>query len=115
MEIQRKDIGPRMTQIVTHGETIYLAGQVCDDVSQGIKEQTLSVLDKIDRLLSRTGSDKSKLLTAQIFLKDINDYDNMNEVWDDWVKEVDPPTRACVEAAMASPEYLVEIVVSAGK
>ena len=113
MTIARHHIGPRMSQMVIHGETIYLAGQVASDTSADIIAQTQQVLDKIDGLLNEAGSDKSKILTAQIWLASMGNFAKMNTVWDAWASEGNTPARACIEARLATPDYLVEIGVIA--
>ena len=115
MEIKKINKNPRMSEIVIHGNSIYLCGQVCEDTSKDIKEQTVSILEKIDELLVSVGSDKSKLLMVQIFIKDMSLYNEMNEVWDAWVDVENPPARACVQAALARPEWLLEIIATASK
>jgi len=111
--IQRFEAGPRMSEAVVHNGTVYLAGQIADDASVGIAGQTRQVLDAIDALLAQAGSDKSKILRAQIFLADLGDFSAMNEVWDAWVVPGNTPTRATVQAALARPEWKIEIVVTA--
>jgi enamine deaminase RidA (YjgF/YER057c/UK114 family) len=113
MTIARHHIGPRMSQIVIHNDTIYLAGQIASDVTADITGQTQQVVDKIDALLGEVGSDKSKILTAQIWLPNIGNFAKMNAVWDAWVSEGNTPARACIEARLATPDYLVEIGVIA--
>ena len=115
MEIKKINKNSRMSEIVIHGNSIYLCGQVCEDTSKDIKEQTVSILEKIDELLVSVGSDKSKLLMVQIFIKDMSLYNEMNEVWDAWVDVENPPARACVQAALARPEWLLEIIATASK
>ena len=115
MTIDRRHVGPRMSQIVVHGDTVYLAGQVADDRSADVRGQTRQILDKIDRYLAEAGTDKSKLLSATIWLPDISTFDEMNAVWDGWVAEGSPPARACVEARLAAPELKVEIGVIAAR
>ena len=111
--IRRLDVGPRMSQAVIHAGTVYLAGQVADDPVPSVKSQTEQILAKIDRLLAEAGSDKSKILSATVWLTDIRRFDEMNEVWDAWVAAGEPPARATVEAALARPANLVEIMVVA--
>lgn len=113
MSISRQHTNSRMSQIVIHGNTIYLAGQVADDKSADITLQTQQVLDKIDTLLAEAGSSKSNILSAQIWLTSIGHYSEMNSIWDAWVPEGNAPARACTEARLAAPEYLVEIGVIA--
>lgn len=113
MTIARHHTGPRMSQMVIHNETIYLAGQVATDLTADIVTQTQQVLDKIDALLGEAGSDKTKILTAQLWLANIGNFAKMNTVWDAWVPEGHTPARACIEARLATPDYLVEIGVIA--
>ncbi len=113
MSITRNHSNARMSQSVVHGNTIYLAGQVASDRSANISVQTEQVLDKIDRLLIEAGSDKSHILSAQIWLANIGHFAEMNQVWDAWIPEGDVPARACIEARLASPELLVEIGIIA--
>jgi len=115
MSITRLETKPRMSRIVKHNGVIYLCGQVCKDANQGIKEQTSSMLDKVDELLEQAGSDKKHILSATIYIKDMKDFSQMNEVWDSWVPEGYAPARACVEAAMARDVLLVEISVVAAE
>ncbi len=111
--IQRFEVGPRMSEMAIHNGTVYLAGQVAADASAGVKGQTEQVLKKIDDLLKAAGSDKSKLLSATIFLADIRGFDEMNAAWDAWVVAGSTPGRATVEARLANAKYLVEIVAIA--
>lgn len=113
MSIQRFESGPRMSQAVVHAGTVYLAGVVARDLSPSVASQTRQILAEIERLLALAGSDKTKLLAANIWLADIRGYDEMNAVWDGWVAPGHPPARATVEARLAKPEYLVEIMVRA--
>ncbi len=115
MEITRIETSARMSRIVMHGNTIYLCGQVANDTSGDIRAQTASVLEKIDHLLTSVNSDKSRLLSATVYLPNMEHFGAMNEVWDAWVPVGHAPARACVEARLAKPEYLVEIsVIAAG-
>jgi enamine deaminase RidA (YjgF/YER057c/UK114 family) len=114
MSIKRIDVGPRMSQAVVHGNLAYTAGQVARNAAGGaVTEQTKDILAEIDRLLAEAGTDKSKLLSADIWLTDIATFDEMNAVWDAWVAPGNPPCRACVEAKLASPNFTVEIMVTA--
>jgi enamine deaminase RidA (YjgF/YER057c/UK114 family) len=115
MTIKRIDVGPRMSQAVVHGNTVYLAGQVADDTSPSVGAQTTSVLAKIDRLLKEAGTDKSKILSANIWLTDIGRFAEMNAVWDAWVSPGNTPARATVQSALAAPQFLVEIAVIAAR
>ncbi|KZN47285.1 RidA family protein [Pseudoalteromonas luteoviolacea] len=113
MTITRKHTNQRMSRIVVHNDTIYLCGQVCKDATQGIKEQTQTMLDKVDALLAEANSDKYHILSATVYISDMKYFAQMNEVWDAWIPEGHAPARACVEAAMARPELLVEVSVTA--
>ncbi len=104
-----------MSRIVKHNGTVYLCGQVCADAEQGIKEQTETMLAKVDTLLEQGGSDRTQILSATIYIKDMQDFAAMNEVWDDWVPEGYAPARACVQASMARESLLVEISVIAAE
>ena len=103
----------RMSKIVIHNSTIYLCGQVAKDASAGIREQTATMLDKVDELLLEAGSDREHILSATVYIKDMKYFAEMNEVWDNWVIEGHSPARACVQAQMARPELLVEVSVIA--
>ena len=113
MSIRRIDIGPRMSQAVVHGNTVYLAGQVAANPTPSVAEQAKQILAQIDRLLKEAGSDKTKILSATIWLADIRNFDEMNGVWDSWVPQGHTPARATVEAKLAGPKYLIEIAVTA--
>jgi enamine deaminase RidA (YjgF/YER057c/UK114 family) len=115
MSIQRFHTGPRMSQAVVHGDTVYLAGQVADTPVPSVIDQTRQVLAKIDRLLKEAGSDKSLLLSANIWLADISRFQEMNEVWDAWVSPGNTPARATVQSSLARPGNLVEIMVVAAR
>ena len=109
MAIERLDSGSRMSQIVIHNDTVHLAGQVAENnAGKAADEQTREILQQIDSLLLRAGSDKSKLLSVTIYLADINDFDAMNSVWDAWLDRANPPTRACVAARLAGPDLLLK-------
>ncbi len=113
MSITRHGVGARMSQAVVHAGTVYLAGQVADDTSAGVAGQTEQILAKIDVQLAAAGTDKSKLLSAQLWITDMASFSEMNAVWDAWVAPGETPARACVEAQLAAPQYLVEIMVTA--
>ncbi|MFD1008459.1 MULTISPECIES: RidA family protein [Oceanisphaera] len=113
MTIERQQVAKRMSRIVKHNGIVYLCGQVCKDASKDITEQTVTMLDKVDELLLSAGSSREHMLSATIYLKTMADFAGMNAVWDAWVPEGQSPARACVEAAMARPELLVEISVTA--
>jgi enamine deaminase RidA (YjgF/YER057c/UK114 family) len=113
MSIQYFDSNDRMSQIVIHNHTVYLAGQVATDASQPMKTQTEQVLANIDALLARAGTDKSQLLSATIWITEMGEFSEMNAAWDAWVASGNPPVRACVQAALARPEWKVEIMAVA--
>jgi enamine deaminase RidA (YjgF/YER057c/UK114 family) len=116
MTIQRFETGPRMSQVVVHGDTVYLAGIVADKAAgDSVTRQTEEVLSIIDSHLAKAGSDKSKLLTATIYLTDMKTFAEMNAVWDGWVSAGNTPARATVEVTLAGPKYGVEIMVVAAK
>lgn len=114
MTITRKGVGPRMSDIVIHGDTIYLAGQV-GAPGESVTSQTKSILATIDELLAEAGSDKTKILQAIIWLADMSTFQEMNAVWDAWVAQGHTPARATGEAKLAAPEYKVEIIVTAAR
>lgn len=111
--IQRFDVGARMSEMSVYNGIAHLAGQVADDASADISGQTKQILAAIDALLERAGSDKSKILMAQIFIADLTDFPAMNAIWDAWVLPGHTPPRATVQAALARPEWRIEIVVTA--
>ncbi|AHC99952.1 RidA family protein [Leisingera methylohalidivorans] len=113
-DITRKHTGQRMSQIVTHGDTIYLAGQV-GTAGASVAQQTQDCLDKIDALLAEAGSSKTRILQTVIWLADMKDFAEMNAVWDAWVPEGHAPARACGEAKLAREDLLVELIVTAAK
>ena len=110
MTIARLRAGPRMSQAVIHGSTIYLAGQVADQAKgKSVGDQTKEILAAIERLLAEAGSDKTRILSATIYLADIATFGEMNAVWDAWVLARHAPARATIEAKLAAPAYAVEI------
>ena len=113
MGVERKLVGLRMSDIVIHNGVIYLSGKVSGNLAVGIQEQTKEVLVTIERLLEEAGSDKAHLLRAEIWLSSMTNFALMNEVWDSWVVPGSTPTRATVEARLARPECLIEIMVTA--
>lgn len=119
MSIERFHVGPRMSQMVVHNGTIYLAGQVAEfpsgETVPDVEAQTRQILSQVDALLAEAGSDKSKILAATIYLTDIASFGAMNKAWEAWVDPANTPARATVEASLAAPQYLVEIVVTAAK
>ena len=116
MTIQRFEVGPRMSQVVVHGNTVYLAGVVASNAAgESVTKQTQDVLKTIDGHLAKAGSDKSKLLSATIYITDMKTFQEMNAVWDAWVSPGNTPARATVQAGLAAPGYHVEIMVVAAK
>ncbi len=115
MSIQRFHTGPRMSQMVVHKDTVYLAGQVADQPTPDVEQQTRQILAQIDALLAEAGTDKSKLLSTTIYLADIAGFAAMNKAWEGWVDAENPPARATVEARLVTPDYLVEIQVTAAR
>jgi enamine deaminase RidA (YjgF/YER057c/UK114 family) len=113
--IQRYHIGKRLSEMVVHNGTAYLAGQVAEDAKQDITGQVKQVLAQIDKLLAEVGSDKTKILSATIFLPSMADFPALNAVWETWVPAGHCPARATVEAKLAAPEYKVEIQVIAAQ
>ncbi|NVP55049.1 RidA family protein [Mycoplana rhizolycopersici] len=114
MTITRFETGARMSGAVVHNGTIYLAGQV-GEPGADVTTQTKQVLAEIDRLLALAGSDKTRILSAQIWLADMADFQKMNAVWDAWVPQGNAPARATGESKLAGPEYLVEIIITAAQ
>ena len=116
MSIQRFDTGPRMSKAVVHGNTVYLAGIVANEPKgKSMTEQTKDIVAQIDGFLAKAGTDKSKLLSTNIWLSDIANFAEMNSAWDAWVSPGNTPARATVEAKLATPDYKVEIMVVAAK
>lgn len=113
--LERMETTTRMSRIVKHNGTIYLCGQVCKDAEKDITEQTSSMLEKVDELLLKAGSDKYHLLSATIYVKDMKYFTAMNEVWDAWIPDGHAPARACVAAKMARDVLLVEISLVAAE
>jgi enamine deaminase RidA (YjgF/YER057c/UK114 family) len=116
MAIERKQVGPRMSGAVIHGNTVYLAGQVAHKAaSKSVKEQTAEILETIDSLLAECGTSKLNIVSANIWLSDISTFAEMNSVWDGWVAPGHTPARATVEAKLAAPQFTVEIMVVAAR
>lgn len=111
--ITRLESGPRMSQAVIANGLVFLAGQVADDPVPSVERQTVDILRRIDALLAAAGTDKSKILSATIWLADISTFAQMNAAWDGWVAPGHAPARATVEARLAAPQYLVEIGIVA--
>ncbi|MGH8808371.1 MAG: RidA family protein [Noviherbaspirillum sp.] len=112
-DIQRSHVGKRLSEIAEYQGVIYLAGQVATNVEQGMRGQTEEVLACVDRLLAEKGSDKSRILQCLIYISDMSLFQEMNEVWDAWVSPGNTPPRATVQAQLASPKKLIEVVVTA--
>ncbi|PHV06263.1 hypothetical protein CSQ96_15565 [Janthinobacterium sp. BJB412] len=115
MEIKRLYVGKRLSEVAIHNSTVYLAGQIAEDTTQDIAGQTREVLGHVDRLLAEAGSDKTCILSCQIYIADMAHFAGMNEEWDVWVPSGHTPPRATVEAKLADPAVLVEIVVVAAQ
>jgi enamine deaminase RidA (YjgF/YER057c/UK114 family) len=115
MEIKRLHVGKRLSEVTIHNGTVYLAGQIASDTKQDILGQTREVLGHIDRLLAEAGSDKSRILSTQIYITDMANFPAMNTVWEAWVVPGQTPPRATVEAKLADPACLVEVVVVAAQ
>jgi enamine deaminase RidA (YjgF/YER057c/UK114 family) len=113
MAIKRIEAGPRMSKAVVHGNTVYLAGITAAGPKGDVKDQTKQILEQIDRHLAAAGTNKSKLISANIWLTDIGTWADMNTVWDAWVAPGNTPARATVEAKLAAPGLKVEIMVVA--
>jgi enamine deaminase RidA (YjgF/YER057c/UK114 family) len=116
MSIERHEVGSRMSKAVVHGNTVYLAGIVAEEPKgKSVTDQTKSIVSQIDALLKKAGTEKSKLLSANIWITDMANFAEMNAVWDGWVSQGNTPARATVEAKLATPDYKVEIMVVAAK
>jgi len=115
MDIRRIDPGPYLSRAVVCGDFVFLAGLTADDRSEDVAGQTRQILHKIDHYLAEAGSDRARLLSAQIWLKDIGTWEAMNRVWSAWIDKANPPARATVEAKLAGDDYLVEIMVTAAR
>jgi len=115
MTIERKRVGARLSQVVVHGDTVYLSGVVADHPIPDVGAQTGQILDRIDEYLRDAGSDKRRLLSVVIWLADMSSYDEVNALWDKWVPAGNTPARACVEAKLAQPELMVEMRVIAAR
>jgi enamine deaminase RidA (YjgF/YER057c/UK114 family) len=113
MDIKRLHVGKTLSEAAIYNGVVYLAGQVPEDATQNIAGQTREVLGHVDRLLEESGSDKSRILMCQIYLADMKDFEGMNAVWNEWVASGCSPPRATVQAALANPQWLIEVVVVA--
>jgi len=115
-DVNRIEVGPRMSQVVVHGDTVYTAGQVALNAPGApVADQTRDILGRIEALLAEAGSSKDRILTATIWLSDIGMFAEMNDVWDAWVTPGHTPCRACVESRLAAPDFAVEIQVIAAR
>jgi enamine deaminase RidA (YjgF/YER057c/UK114 family) len=115
MQIERLHVGKRLSETAVHNGTVYLAGQIAEDTGQDIVGQTREVLGHVDRLLAEVGSDRTRILSAQIYIASMADFPGMNSVWDEWVVAGHTPPRATVEARLANPACLVEVVIVAAQ
>lgn len=115
MKIERFHVGPRLSEMAIHHGTVYLAGQVAEDPSQDMVGQTHQVLASIDRLLAEAGTDKTRILMAQIIISDMRHFSDLNKVWEGWVVAGHTPPRATTEGKLATPRHLVEIIVTAAQ
>ena len=115
MNCTRHDLNTTMSKVVEHNGVVYIAGTTAPDTSVGMKQQTEQVLARIDGYLSVGGTDKSKLLSATVYISDMSQKPAMNEAWNAWIDPANPPTRACVAVELGTPSTLVEIVVNAHK
>ncbi len=114
-DIQYFNSTATLSEVSVHNNTVYLAGQIADDDSLDIKGQTKQVLANIDKMLALAGTDKSRMLSAQVFIKDLADFPAFNAVWSDWVADITPPARATIQANLVNPNWLVEVMVIAAK
>jgi enamine deaminase RidA (YjgF/YER057c/UK114 family) len=115
MSIERQELSGHLSKAVEHNGTVYIAGTTATDQSVGMKQQTQQILEKIDGLLAKCGTNKSKLLSATVYISDMAQKAAMNEAWMAWIDVKNPPTRACVAVELGTPKTLVEIVVTAAK
>jgi len=115
MSIQRQEISGHLSKVVEHNGTVYVAGTTAENKSVGMKQQTEEVLTRIDGYLAKAGTNKSKLLSATVYISDMAQKPAMNEAWLAWIDRKNPPTRACVAVELGSKDTLVEIVVTAAK
>ena len=113
LEITRSHVGARMSELAVYNNTAYLAGQVSADASLDIEGQTRSVLQQVDSLLAEAGTDKSQILMCQLFLTDLANFAAVNQVWESWIVPGHTPPRATVQAQLANPAWLIEVVVTA--
>lgn len=115
MAVQRFEKNVRRSRVSVHGNTVYLAGQVADDVSLDIVGQTKQALANVDKMLALAGTNKSHIMSVTIWIKSMADVAKMNEVWDGWIDKESPPSRACAAVELARPEVKVEFIVIAAK
>jgi enamine deaminase RidA (YjgF/YER057c/UK114 family) len=115
MDIKRLHVGQRLSEVAIHNGTVYLAGQIAEKTGADITGQMLEVLGHVDRLLAEAGSDKTRILSCQIYISDMAHFAAMNQVWDAWVAPGNSPPRATVQARLANPACLVEVVVTAAQ
>lgn len=112
-DIEKYESNQVLSEVSVFNGVVYLAGQVPNDDTLDIAGQSQEVFDNIDKQLAQAGTDKSRLLSAQVFLKNLEDFDEFNEMWIEWLKDVIPPTRATVQAQLVNPNWLIEVVVTA--
>jgi len=112
MSIIRYAVGPRMSEAVSYNGILWIAGQV-GKAGDDVTAQTRTCLAEVDRILATAGTDKTRILSVQIWLANIADFPQMNAVWDTWVAQGHTPARATGEAKLATPDYLVEVIVTA--
>lgn len=114
-EITRLHSGPKLSRVIIHNNIVYLCGQVAKDYDGDIKEQTSTMLERVDEHLAEAGTNRNRILSATIYISDISQVSQMNEVWGEWLGDGPRPARTCVQAQMAKPNILVEITVVAAK
>lgn len=112
-DIQKIDSNETLSEIAIHQGVVYLAGQVPDDDTLDIVGQSRQVFENIDKALAAAGSDKTRMLSAQVFIKDLADFPAFNNEWQAWVKGTTPPVRATIQANLVNPNWLVEVMVIA--
>jgi enamine deaminase RidA (YjgF/YER057c/UK114 family) len=112
-DITRLRVGEKLSRIVAYRDLVFLCGQVANDYQADISEQTRQTLARIDDHLAEAGTDKTRLLSATVYVKTPENIPAMNAIWNDWLNDCQPPARTCVVATLANPDILVEITVTA--
>lgn len=112
-EIKRLHSGPKLSRVIIHNDIVYLCGQVAKDYDGDINEQTRTMLERVDEHLTEANTDRRNILSATIYIRDIAQVAQMNEVWGEWLGDAPRPARTCVQAEMAKPNILVEITITA--